>query len=844
MRRKIIGVTVGTSISPEALKRKMNISSSNGNTVPDCVITSDINPNAGSGYNFTVASGSLMNVWEKVHNGEKPRVLLKFLTCGGLDSDNYIAEAHSVEHYASGGTPSWLCISFVVNDGLFAFESISPDRITGNVITSYTVTKLGGGLPEYSKADNGKVLGIVNGSPAWVEATVGGDTPEIPDVPDVPDVPVSHGIVWDLVNVTSSNSVVTVNDGASLVAVLTAVDGYTLGDVTVTMGGEVVTGAWNADTATVTIARVTGDVMISCAGVEQVTAEPVDTSPVIAQTGYAYRCVSTTNPNTVLTAKTGMCVTKIYEFTPNVAAIEAHPNYDADLGYINAANRFCMFAHYIPNAKFLEGGGTDPGTTYKKAAYFVDGVLQTAVYENTNSTSAPGVSPSGLAKNVLQKTVNGIAFTLFEADAEYSYAYWTKTHANGTYFEDAVLPVGVNDGDIIFAGKYTEYYGMTNIYGTTAGNGASTATELSFDDDMAQNYAVATTSVLGDEPAADAKTKYGISDALAEVITTAKKEWMAEYGGDYRKIPIIVSTDQHGRTNAGIFNLIGKTFSMHDVSKVINLGDTVSEWSDSDAEHPLLSNSGLENWCKSVQAIPFSKQLNVYGNHDTWYGNYSDEGNPIGTRYPSGQAHLNQYFRNIYARRTNNNGWFVVHDDQFNVKYVVVSAFEYQGTVAYRIGTEQMKFIIDELKKDDGYDVVIISHVPLLDDPTQNTYPTDAGTNSGTAFRVSALNTDAMFSARKTKGSGTITDSDGVEHSYDFTDCKTEVLCSLHGHTHYDAYLHLNGSLLVNSFDWFDDDTIFLALIDRVDRVLNVWKVEGDTLTSTNYQIPLDKPAE
>ncbi len=121
-------------------------------------------------------------------------------------------------------------------------------------------------LPEYSEADNGKVLGIVDGSPAWIEATVSdGD-----DSGDTPVIPGYHGIVWDLVNVTSSNSVTSVSDGATLIAVLTPAEGYTLGDVTVTMGGEVLTGVWNADTATVTIASVTGDVIISCAGVEDV----------------------------------------------------------------------------------------------------------------------------------------------------------------------------------------------------------------------------------------------------------------------------------------------------------------------------------------------------------------------------------------------------------------------------------------------------------------------------------------------------------------------------------------------------------------------------------------------
>lgn len=171
-----------------------------GNTVPDCVITSDIHPNNGSDCNFSVASGSLMNVWEKVHNGEKPRVLFQFLNEGYGDSSNYIAEAHSVEHYASGGNPSWLGISFVVNDELFAFESVSPDSITGNVITSYTVTKLGGVQGGTGMTDTTKNLLITilrNGvystdqsanitSLASELGVIESDTPVIPDDPDAP----------------------------------------------------------------------------------------------------------------------------------------------------------------------------------------------------------------------------------------------------------------------------------------------------------------------------------------------------------------------------------------------------------------------------------------------------------------------------------------------------------------------------------------------------------------------------------------------------------------------------------------------------------------------------------
>lgn len=431
---------------------------------------------------------------------------------------------------------------------------------------------------------------------------------------------------------------------------------------------------------------------------------------------------------------------------------------------------------------------------------------------------------------------NGVAFSLSMLDAEDSCAYWGPA-LSGVY------PIGVREGDIIFAGKNTPYYGMANIDGTLPGQSVQS---LSVDQDIAMDYAVSTTSVLGSTPVADSDTAYGVSTALSDLVTAAKNAWMTEYGGDYRKIPLIITTDQHGRTNPGLFSLLGKTLSMHDVSKICNLGDTVAvEWQDGDPAHPLLSCPQLENWCESVKEIPFSKQLNVFGNHDTWYGNHADEGNPIGTRYPASQAHLNQYFRNIYARRTNNNGWFSVKDHQFNVKYVVISGFEYQGgSVKYRISTAQMDWLISELSENDGYDIVLVSHVPLHFVTSQMRYPNGDEPSGSEDYRVSDADTDELFAARKDRGSGTVTDSEGVDHDFDFSKCTGRLLCALHGHTHYDAYNYVGSAgVLSMAFDWFDDNTLHFVLIDRSANKLNVWKVEGDALNTTNYQVPMDGTA-
>jgi hypothetical protein len=661
-----------------------------------------------------------------------------------------------------------------------------------------------------------KPVGVDADGRLWV-APIGGGS----GGGDTPVVPGTHGIIWDLVNVTSSNNVTSVSDGASLIAVLTPASGYTLGTVTVTMGGEVLTGVWNADTAIVTIPSVTGDVVISCTGVENVT---VDTSPVIVE----YNVGLTTTGD--ITKCDGQCITKRYEYTQDITSLQANKYYDSENGYITNNNVFGSIYMVRPKAKWRElypnavGAGNSDKCILRAGEEFL---------KYSSGSTAFGVANDARALGTLS-----IQITLYEADIDDSYAYWKV----GNAAVQPVFPLGVREGDIIFAGKNTEYYGMANIDGTLVGEEASA---ISLDEDVAQDYSIATTSILGEDVSANPSYTYGLASDFASVIEEARNAWMIEYGGDYRKIPIIVTTDQHGRTNSGIFNMIGLTCSMHDISKVMNLGDTLAtDWYDADEAHPLLSNAQLEKWCESVRKIPFSKQLNVFGNHDCCYGNYSDEGNPIGTRYPNSKAHLYQYFRNIYARRTNNHGWFSVKDDAFNVKYVVYSLYQWPNGLdnSNAIHTEQMEWFIDELKADDGYDIVIVAHEPFNLNCTTANYPTNGTLQDVTWQRGIAL--ESVINARMNKTSGTTTDASGVSHTFDFSGCTSALLCSLHGHTHEDQYAYTEGGMLQNTFDWFANNTIFFALIDRVNRVLNIWKVEGDALTYTNYQVPLDKPTE
>lgn len=75
---------------------------------------------------------------------------------------------------------------------------------------------------------------------------------------------ITYSVTQNLTNVTSTYSDTTVESLASFTATLTAADSYTMGDVTVTMGGaDITTTAYTADTGTISIDSVTGNLIIT-----------------------------------------------------------------------------------------------------------------------------------------------------------------------------------------------------------------------------------------------------------------------------------------------------------------------------------------------------------------------------------------------------------------------------------------------------------------------------------------------------------------------------------------------------------------------------------------------------
>lgn len=159
------------------------------------------------------------------------------------------------------GDASKMTINIITTVAVQTVNGIAPDE-NGNVeidglndaAKTLLITILRNGVYSTDQSENITALA----------AKFGVTEPDVPDIPDVPDVPVvtKYTITNELVNVKSSNSTSSVNEGASYMATLTADEGYEISNVTVFVGGVDVTADVYAD-GVISIPAVTGNVEIT-----------------------------------------------------------------------------------------------------------------------------------------------------------------------------------------------------------------------------------------------------------------------------------------------------------------------------------------------------------------------------------------------------------------------------------------------------------------------------------------------------------------------------------------------------------------------------------------------------
>lgn len=301
------------------------------------------------------------------------------------------------------------------------------------------------------------------------------------------------------------------------------------------------------------------------------------------------------------------------------------------------------------------------------------------------------------------------------------------------------------------------------------------------------------THSMSDDWIANAETAY--AHVLAE---------MKLYGND--AIPFFVQTDLHGRNNDPARWMHNKDKRV----KNINLGDnSVDHYGVWDAENYRAS------------ALPVQNLITVFGNHDAnSYGEVPEE------EYAATEYNLKYYYTDTTSagkRMVNGRNFFVSHDDNFNVKYIVVCPYYSDSTglrAGVRIDTDQMEWLLKELSLDDGYDIVLLMHQLWTD----THYHRDGTLQEWGDAPTVLQNLWTVLKDRRNKRSGTITDSSGVEHSYDFTACTSRILCSLHGHSHEELMLSEDG-MTAYVADWYgDNNSCVFGIIDRVNNKLKIWE--------------------
>ena len=374
----------------------------------------------------------------------------------------------------------------------------------------------------------------------------------------------------------------------------------------------------------------------------------------------------------------------------------------------------------------------------------------------------------------------------------------------------------------------------------------------------------------GIEKPADPFTSFGLESSYADSLWNAKEQWLSKWGGSARKIPLVITSDQHGTFETGmpVFKYLAHIIPWENGVRCLNLGDNVFNYTKYDSNG---RDSQIEPMKTAMGFFPESLRTSILGNHDvfTWVNNtagwLTDAGKP------------NLYYTNYGARFFDDAmGDCVIVDNRFNVKYVIVNGWEFKDTRVYANTGAQLDAIIKELERNDGYDIVLLSHVPLAIEklqsnvvrPTESTYAFDA--YNWAVWEKNANLAVSLWNGLYRKQAGTVLDSDGNEHSFDFTNLQGNVLCGLHGHTHQSGWYHVGKTGLLDILCknmYFDENyggcisalenyipgsggfsvnsyTVTFLLIDRTNRKVEVWcvsgasKAAGETYGSHHWTAP------
>ncbi len=245
----------------------------------------------------------------------------------------------------------------------------------------------------------------------------------------------TYTVALVLENITSSNTATTVTEGAGFTTTLTPADGYSLGDVTVTMGGEDITAsAYDAATGTITITAVTGDIAVT------VTAAVNTYTLTYSANGGSGTMTDANSPyvyGTAVTALANKFTRSSYTFSGwNTAADGSGTSIAAGDEFTITADT-TLYAQWKSSSSGSSGGGSSSSTSGGSVKY-------TVTFETNGGSDidAVSVSKNSTVSEPTEPTKDGYEFAGWYSDEELTseydfgtkvtksitlYAKWTKT---------------------------------------------------------------------------------------------------------------------------------------------------------------------------------------------------------------------------------------------------------------------------------------------------------------------------------------------------------------------------------------------------------------------------------
>lgn len=305
----------------------------------------------------------------------------------------------------------------------------------------------------------------------------------------------------------------------------------------------------------------------------------------------------------------------------------------------------------------------------------------------------------------------------------------------------------------------------------------------------------------------------GLTDAWITNARSAYTLLKAQYDLDpSRTIPFFISTDQHG-SGLQPFRFMNNedTEGMNFVS--INLGDTVID---------KYSDEAMLDFYNTIKQV--KNFIGVVGNHDA---------NPYGA---TKERLITRAFctTNLTQYHTPSRlDSYTVIDGLHAVKYLVLDNYYLtnESTQTKGFDGETLDWMIDWLSRNDSMDIVILMHWPCCRtwksrDDSEESAHSDVWTGGYDLWD--------FFLDRKNKQSGTIDDMDGVSHSYDFSGCKTELLCELSGHQHQEKFSVADGftSYVANRQSNNNGLACVFGCINRTTQKLHIWEFSSNGVLS------------